>query len=190
MPHYANPLVPGASRSAISANIRKMKAEGRSQKQSVAIALSNARKYGYPQLTAENPTGIDDPNTRVLVIGSIMVATAVGIAALFLTQKASASSTTTTLYSLDPAMTGGTTHVKVGDKIMVSLPTTGETWSAIDTGDSVLSAATTQASSSGESDTYTVQAAGTTVLTYRPTFANGTNSSSGASDLTFTIVAS
>jgi len=50
---YANPLNPGASRAVISSNIRKLRHEGYPQRQSIAIALNNARKYGYPP--KENP---------------------------------------------------------------------------------------------------------------------------------------
>lgn len=38
------PLKKGRSKKTVSANIRELKASGRSQKQSVAIALSQARR--------------------------------------------------------------------------------------------------------------------------------------------------
>ncbi len=39
------PLLPGASRTVVSENIAELSRSGRPQKQAVAIALSNARKF-------------------------------------------------------------------------------------------------------------------------------------------------
>ena len=40
------PLIKSSKKSAVSANIRELIADGRPQKQAVAIALSTQRKYG------------------------------------------------------------------------------------------------------------------------------------------------
>lgn len=43
------PLTPGASRKAVSANIRKLMDEGYSQKQAIAIALAGRRTKKKPK---------------------------------------------------------------------------------------------------------------------------------------------
>ena len=40
------PLMSGSSRSVISENIREMRASGHPEKQAIAAAMNNARKYG------------------------------------------------------------------------------------------------------------------------------------------------
>ncbi len=50
----SNPLRPGRSQAVVSANIRELVRSGYPQRQAVAIALNNARKYGYP-----NPVAIE-----------------------------------------------------------------------------------------------------------------------------------
>ena len=42
------PLTPGRSKKAVSNNIKKLREEGYSQKQAVAIALSNSKKSKQP----------------------------------------------------------------------------------------------------------------------------------------------
>jgi len=71
-----NPLKRGASREVISANIRELVRSGRPQKQAVAIALSNARKYGYPAKAAENPLST---NTKLLIGVGVIATLGVGL---------------------------------------------------------------------------------------------------------------
>ncbi len=50
------PIRKGSSKEVVSANISELVSSGRDQKQAVAIALSNARKYGgkFPMKTRRN----------------------------------------------------------------------------------------------------------------------------------------
>jgi len=71
-----NPLKRGASREVIGANIRILRAEGYPQNQAVAIALNNARKYGYRQ----NPLHM---NGKQMLTGAAIIA-GVGTALYFI----------------------------------------------------------------------------------------------------------
>jgi hypothetical protein len=177
-----NPLKPGRSRAVISYNIRKLRHEGYPQKRAVAAALNNARKYGYPAKPAsENPM---DPNTRVLITGSVLVAAGIGIALFVLGKQASAAPGSTTnnggaTIALSSSDANGTTPlaVKVGDILQITTGA-GIAGTGMDTGPLQFVGTT------GTTDTYKVTGTGACSVTY------AAPASGGGSTLDFTFNAS
>lgn len=192
-----NPLKPGRSRGVISHNISMLRREGRPQKQAVAIALNNARKYGYPSKPnpamglLENPM---DPNTKVLVTGSVLVAAGIGIALFFLGKKATAAPGSTTgtggaTINLSSTDSGSTTPTKIGDQIVITQPavtTSGQAWESLDTGAGVLQyVGSTGTAATGIVDTYKVIADGTESLQYTLSNVAAGTAVTGTAALTF-----
>lgn len=60
------PLEKGDSRAAVSANVRREKAAGKTQKQAVAIALDQARRTGTHDKYALTPAEREHPLIRQL----------------------------------------------------------------------------------------------------------------------------
>lgn len=142
-----------------------------------------------------------DPNTRILLIGSALVATSVGIAAFFLTKKAAASPTAGSTIALNAANNSATVHV--GDIVQITLPfnaSPGYTWTSTDDAAGVLGPATTHIVGTNEVDTYPVislgapliisngSSAGRTVISYFRQTPTGPDTAPG-SQLVFTITA-
>jgi hypothetical protein len=135
-----------------------------------------------------------DPNTRILLMGTALVGTAVAIAALLVAKKATASttSTTTTGVALDATDAGNTQNlVNVGQTITISLEANASQGfgypapTVAATPNGVLSAPTRSTSATGISDTFTVLAAGSATITYTETTPTG-----AATPTVFTVTAS
>jgi hypothetical protein len=164
------PLRAGSSQTVISANIRKLRHEGYGQRQSVAIALNNARKYGYP---ARNP------GENVLLLGSLLVAASLGIAAFLVAQKAGAAVGTALGTGASNTMSAA-----VGGSVTILLPATTSTqkWVGSDTGNGVVK----YIGQTTSSINYTAAIVGTTTITLTLTDSSG-NPVSGTAPLTYTI---
>lgn len=135
-----------------------------------------------------------NPNTRILLMGTALVGTAVAIAALLVAKKATASTSTSTVtgVALDTTDAGNTQNfVNVGQTITISIEASasqGYGYPApviASTPNGVLSAPTRATSATGISDTFTVLAAGSSTITYTETTPTG-----AAAPTVFTIIAS
>ncbi len=146
------------------------------------------RIYGYAR--EENPL---DPNTRILLMGTALVGTAVAIAAILVAKKASASTARApaSAYNLEASNAGTQfNYVNIGTSVTISLATNpGATYatptivqSPMDPPGNVLGPPARSTSTSGISDTFQVLQAGTATVTYAGTM--------GAPALTFNIAAS
>jgi hypothetical protein len=135
----------------------------------------------------ENPIS---PKTRTL-LGVGLLAGA-GVAAYTLLSSKPAAAALGPI-GIDPAMAGQTIPVSVGQTVTFSLPlAAGQSWQATLTDPSNVlgtGAPTTQTTSSGESDTYLVAAAGTAQVSYQLFNGSGTSATASGSPLNFTLIA-
>jgi hypothetical protein len=108
-----------------------------------------------------------DTHTRDILIGTALLG--VGGVALYAMSQSMSTGGGSNAVSFTPADANTTTPVKVGNTVTFSLPlSSGQSWQAVVSGDSILSATpTTQTSSTGQSDTYTVIAAGSAQVGYQ-----------------------
>jgi hypothetical protein len=143
------------------------------------------RHFGVDGWYSANPAKQSiavDSNTRLLVVGTALVGTAVAIAAILVAGKASATTTTTTTttgqaVALDQSNAGTLEAVSVGDSVTITLEASaseGTAWPAATvTPSGVLGPPTRSTSATGISDTYPVIAAGSVTVSYLETTPNG-----------------
>jgi hypothetical protein len=183
------PLKSGASRAVISSNIRKLRHEGYPQRQSIAIALNNARKYGYPP--RENPmskNAMQNPLTSTAKWSlGIAVAAAAAVGIYLLSKPVTppapsptptpAPATPTTLPAINlQSEDGASQSTVIGDIVPITLPSpgTGGIWQQTDTNQALLQLQTDAATQQS------VLAAGGT-LSYK------VMASGGSDTITFTL---
>jgi hypothetical protein len=187
------PLKPGASRAVISSNISKLRGENYPQKQAVAIALNNARKYGYPAKPAqENPMN-SNPLTPTAKWSLGIAAAAAAAVGIYLLSKPAAAATPpsptptpapatpTTLPAINLQSEGDVSQSTVaGDIVQITLPSPGANiWVQTDSNQALLQLQTDPTTaqsvmSAGGTLSYKVMASGQTdVITFTSTTTAG-----------------